>query len=225
MILRQIFSIGVILGIVATFATLYYRRPDFSFTVWSGRPLVSVLLAVCGLSLILAICLATPIEPVEISAIFNVILLLWGCILFVFGGLSHFYDPTFFPASHKTRPQPFFVRKIGIVYLALGLQCILVAVNHCGELPLVVQLVVHGWGTAALYLYRAYYGLPDEESLNENESTESPDQENSSSNSNRPVPLQHTLPDREVSLRTVEFYFNVTIPILFLTLYTCGEDV
>lgn len=223
MILRQIFAIGVILGIVATFATLYYRRPDFSFTVWSGRPLVSVLLAVCGLSLILAICLATPIEPVEISAVFNVILLLWGCILFIFGGVSNFYDPTFFPASHKTRPQPFFVRKIGIVYLALGLQCVLVAVNHCGEFPLVVQLVVHGWGTAALYLYRAYYGLPDEQSLNENEneSTECgviPDQD-------RPVPLQHTLPDREVSLRTVEFYFNVTVPLLFLTLYTCGEDV
>jgi hypothetical protein len=214
MIPRQIVAIGVIGGICASLFALIYRRPDLVTTLSNASPIISMAMAVTSLLLVLAIGLATPIEPEDISVIFYALMSLWGLVLAAYGALCHFYDPNFFSTSHKTAPQPFVLRKTGILYIALGLQCLIVGTLKEDALTLLVQLVVVGWGSCLLYLYRAFRGLPDEPVY---DTRKSPPPESLEEQS-------PALPDREASLRTPEFYFNLIIPILFLTLYIFGDE-
>lgn len=214
---RQIVSLGVIGGICAAICALFYRRHDFVATISNASPVMSAVMAVTILILVLAIGLATPIEAVEISIIFNAILIVWGVVLASYGGLGHFYDPGYSPAAHKTPPQPFLARKIGVLYISVGIQCLVTGFMKTTPLALLIQIVIIGWGSALLYLARAFRILLDEPSNDLKKSPQSEDESNEISQH------QSLFPDREASLRTPEFYFNISIPILFLTLYIFGD--
>jgi hypothetical protein len=84
---------------------------------------------------------------------------------------------------------------------------------------------VSGWGTSILYLYRAFYGLADEippvvSNVVENGGGEAAEKEKEKEKEKRLMPLA----DREASLRTVEFYFNLVAPYLFLVLYIFSAE-
>lgn len=222
MIVRQFVAIGVIGGICASVITLVYRRPDLAMNITNASPIMNLSMAIISLILILAIGLATPIESSEIAVIFDAILLIWGCILIIYGIFCHFYEPSYFSYVHKTPPQPFLALKIGVLYLSLGIQCLIVGITKDSALALLVQLVLIGWGTSVVYFLRAFYGIPNENYDQKKMQTyhineEVTDVNESSSNTNGPF---H---DREASLRTPEFFLNITIPIIFLTLYIFGD--
>ena len=226
MIVRQFVAIGFICGICASIITLIYRRPDLAMNITNASPLMSISMAIIGLILILAIGLATPIESSEIGVIFDAILLLWGFVLLVFGFFCHLYEPSYLSLAHKTHPQPLFAFKIGILYISLGVQCLIVGFTKNPALALLVQLVLLGWGTSILYLLRAFYGIQDENyNQKKNNYPSNEEEQNVDLNSNSTLNNANFNPfnDREASLRTPEFYLNITIPIIFLTLYIFGD--
>jgi len=222
MLPRQIVALGVIGGICAAVCALVYRRSDLLTTLSKASPIVSIAMAVTLLILMLAIGLATPIESDEINDIFYALLMTYGLFLVTFGAIFHLHDPGYLTSAHRTLAQPFLVRNMGILHIATGIQCVLVGIIKKAPEPILVQIVVAGWGCAVLFLLRAYRNQHvDEQKITNpdisNADHSNPDHDKSANDD--AVPFI----DREASLRTPEFYFSITIPILFLTLYIFGD--
>jgi len=205
--LRQCFSLGFMGGILSLIGVLFYRRKEYNIINLLGRPGFTLFVSALTLMLFLSVLFSTPIEAIELQAIYFILLIIAGILQISIGGISFLLYPEKI-ATHLQTPVHFlFQSDIAISYIAVGSMACISGGMREGALPILVFLCIFGWGRAISYIYwkRIYKDTTKERTM------QHPDDITNAEVHVQPIPI--------TNICTVELYTNILGPILFFSLY------
>lgn len=199
---RQIGALVNICIVVFLLFIIYTRRVEYGVAAVMGRPFFFLVVMLIVVIIFLSILLATPITNIQIIELYNIVFLFFGSMQFIYGIYSYLKYPTITANRLNVPPNYFFAYQIGLTHIAMGVSAIIAGAMHEGAILVTIQYVLWGWGSAFVHLIRAF----------SDPVVEDPEKQQP----------QQTDEAKELLLHVPEFYMNIIVPLVFLTLYIFG---
>jgi hypothetical protein len=161
--LRQSLALGVIAGVIGLAGLLFHRRSDYrDLSALSNRPLFALFCCLVCFILLLAILLATPATNSDLRVVFHALMVVCGALQALVGGIGYLFLSDRVAGKFNTTVHRLFQGEVAIAHLAIGIVCVMAGTLQTSSLLVLILLIVWGWSSASLHMWRSFHGLGEE---------------------------------------------------------------
>ena len=218
---RQIVATCLVGALLSIVAGIFLQRRQINTTAYFNQPGFKLGCIGFLLAFILAIILATPIEPADITKLLNVLLIIVGILETVIGGLLYIIFPNWVAEHLETEVHLLYMQQLAVSHIAIGVTYCVVGAQQSINEATIVLICLWGWLRAAVHFYRGWPSL----AKNVAPLTSSdPHDTNPNPNHNPPPTKAHNEIQNpaEASLACYELMEALFVPVVFLFLFVCS---
>lgn len=216
---RQIVATCLVGALLSIVAGIFLQRRQINTTTYLSQPGFKLGCIGFLLAFILAIILATPIQPADITKLLNVLLIIVGILEAVVGGLIYIIFPNWVAQHLETDVHLLYMQQLAVSHIAIGATYSVVGAQQSINEATIVLICLWGWLRAAVHLYRSWALL----TKNVAPPTSS-DPHGTNPNSSPPSAKAHNEIQNpaEASLASYELIEALFVPVVFLFLFVCS---